>query len=168
MKIVWTSCVLLTMAVVTGCNPTHADQIDALGGEASGVRTGPTHRPGQPCLVCHDGALGDPQQFSVAGTVFQSAGSTTPVNHASVQLVDVTGSTHTATTNEAGNFYITPSQWTPHYPMTAMVTGPSGTPVAMNSLISRDGACAGCHFDPVGPGSPGRVVLTLEDGGTPP
>ena len=42
--------------------------------EAPGVRRGPLHRPGQPCLLCHDGALGDPQRFTVAGTVFQTPG----------------------------------------------------------------------------------------------
>jgi hypothetical protein len=150
------------------CNPTHADQIDALGDEVNGVRQGPTHRPGQPCLVCHDGAIGDPGAFSVAGTVFQTAGNTTPVDGAKVKMIDVTGSTKEATTNTAGNFYITPEEWTPTYPMTVTVTPPSGSAVAMQSLISRDGACAGCHVDPVGPTSPGRVAIELEDGGTPP
>jgi hypothetical protein len=153
---------------VVACNPTHADQIDALGGEVNGVRQGPTHRPGQPCLVCHDGAIGDPGAFSVAGTVFQTAGNTAPVNGATINLKDVKGSTHTAKTNEAGNFYITPDEWTPTYPMTVTVTPPSGTPIAMQSLIARDGACAGCHVDPVGAGSPGRVAIELQDGGTPP
>jgi hypothetical protein len=163
---------LLVFTVISlfavACNPTHADQVDALGGETPGVRTGPTHRPGQPCLVCHDGAIGDPQQFSVAGTVFETAGSATPADRVSVLLTDVTGATHTSVTNAAGNFYITPNQWSPHYPMTTTVTPESGQPIAMQTLISRDGACAGCHVDPVGPGSAGRVALTLEDGGTPP
>lgn len=125
------------------------------------------HRPGQPCLVCHDGAIGDPGAFSVAGTIFEAAGSTTPVNGATIHLTDVTGATHTATSNEAGNFYITPSEFTPHYPMTATVTS-AGNTISMQSLISRNGACAGCHVDPVGAGSPGRVALMLQDGGTPP
>jgi hypothetical protein len=155
-------------AILIACNPTHSEQVDALGGEANGVRTGPTHRPGQPCLVCHDGAIGDPGQFSVAGTVFETAGSAAPVNGATINLMDVRGSTHTARTNEAGNFYITPSEWTPTYPMTVTVSPPSGSPIAMYSLISRDGACAGCHVDPVSATSPGRVAIVLQDGGTPP
>jgi hypothetical protein len=155
-------------AILIACNPTHSEQVDALGDEANGVRTGPTHRPGQPCLVCHDGAIGDPDQFSVAGTVFETAGSATPVNGATINLVDVKGATHSARTNEAGNFYITPSEWTPTYPMTVTVSPPSGSPITMYSLISRDGACAGCHVDPVSDTSPGRVAIVLQDGGTPP
>ena len=160
--------IFAAISLLVGCNPTHADQIDALGDEANGVRTGPTHRPGQPCLVCHDGAIGDPVQFSVAGTVFETAGSASPVNGAQVELTDVKGSTYTSTTNSAGNFYITPDEWTPTYPMTAVVMPPSGSAVAMQSLIARDGACAGCHVDPAGAASPGRVAIQLEDGGTPP
>ncbi|MEO7109201.1 MAG: hypothetical protein ABI183_02085, partial [Polyangiaceae bacterium] len=70
--------------------------------------------------------------------------------------------------NEAGNFYITPGEWTPKYPMTVTITAPSGNTVAMESLISRNGACSGCHVDPPSAVSPGRVAFTLEDGGTPP
>ncbi|MEO8875569.1 MAG: carboxypeptidase-like regulatory domain-containing protein, partial [Polyangiaceae bacterium] len=159
----------LVLAAICGvaCNPTHSDQVAALGDEANGVNEGPTHRPGQPCLVCHDGAFGDPTAFSVAGTIYETAGSTTPVNGASIELIDVTGTKYSATSNEAGNFYVSPSAFTPHYPMTVTVTA-SGTKVTMQSLISRNGACAGCHVDPAGPSSAGRVAMMLEDGGTPP
>ncbi|MGH7285903.1 MAG: hypothetical protein ACRELY_30665 [Polyangiaceae bacterium] len=160
--------ILMLVACLGGaaCNPTHADQIDALGGEAPGVRTGPTHRPGQPCLVCHDGAIGDPQAFSVAGTVYEMAGGNAPARGARVDLVDANGSAFTAITNEVGNFYISPSQWSPRFPMQTQIESGS-SPVVMQTLISRDGSCAGCHVDPPSASSAGRVVLTSEDGGTP-
>ena len=83
---------LLALALIgmAGCDPVHDDAIAALGPETPGVRRGPLHRPGQPCLLCHDGALGDPQEFAVAGTVFQRPGNLMPVAEANVELVDST------------------------------------------------------------------------------
>jgi hypothetical protein len=150
------------------CDPVQSDAIDALGGEAPGVRRGPLHRPGQPCLLCHDGSVGSPEGFSVAGTVFARSGDRTPASAAVVHLTDATGATFDATTNAAGNFYILPGQWTPHYPMAASVTGSAGQPVLMQTLIDTNGSCSGCHVDPAGPTSPGHVCLALDDGGTPP
>ncbi len=150
------------------CDPVRGDAIDALGGEAPGVRRGPLHRPGQPCLLCHDGDFRDPEGFSVAGTVFLTPEDRTAVNGATVHLTDATGSSFDATTNAAGNFYILPSQWTPHYPMTASVTPPAGAPIPMQTLIHTEGSCAGCHFDPAGTNSPGHLCIELADGGTPP
>ncbi len=166
MKALWCICAL--WATVSACDPVHNDAIAALGDEAPGVRRGPLHRPGQPCLVCHDGAIGDPQAFSVAGTVFLHPEDRIPVNGATVHLTDVTGSSFDAQTNAAGNFYVTPGEWTPHYPMIARVLALGGPKVAMNTLISGQGSCAGCHADPAGANSPGHVSLELDDGGTPP
>lgn len=158
---------LVPIAFALACDPTQSDKIAALGDEAPGVRRGPTHRPGQPCLLCHDGALGDPQEFSVAGTVYQQVGSSAAVDGAQVLLTDAKGSSVTATTNTAGNFYLTPSDWSPTFPIAAQVVSGS-THVSMRTLISRDGSCGGCHVDPPGDSSPGRVALVLEDGGAPP
>ncbi len=151
-----------------GCDPVHGDAVDALGGEAPGVPHGPTHRPGQPCLLCHDGAFGDPEKFSMAGTVYVHPSGDQPVNGATVTLTDATGSTYNAATNVAGNFYITPDQWTPTNPVSVVVTAPDGTRVRMQTNIGRDGSCAGSHVAPAGPSSPGRVCITLDDGGVPP
>jgi len=150
-----------------GCDPVHSDAVDALGGEAQGVRPGPLHRPGQPCLVCHDGAFGDPGEFSVAGTIFERPGSKQPVSGATVSLTDATGSSFRIVTNAAGNFYMTPAQWNPTYPVTVTLTA-DGLTVPMQTSIGRSGACATCHFDPEGPTSPGHVSVMLDDGGTPP
>ncbi len=155
------------IAPILACDPTHSDQVSALGGEAPNVNEGPTHRPGEPCLRCHDGAFGDPEEFSVAGTIYRGAEDATGADGVTVIMTDATGSTHTALTNSAGNFYVTPGDWTPKYPMQAQIESGS-TKVPMLTLISRDGACSGCHVAPASDDSPGRVVLTLDDGGTPP
>jgi hypothetical protein len=161
-------CLVLGLGALAACDPVVDDAIAALGGEAPGVRRGPLHRPGQPCLLCHDGAIGDPPAFSVAGTVFDRPSGTLGVNGATVSLSDANGSTFAATTNTAGNFYVVPSQWVPTFPMKVTVSPGSGQTVTMQTDIGRDGACAACHVNPPGPSSPGQVVLALDDGGTPP
>lgn len=169
---------VLTLSAVlllgAACDPVHDDAVAALGPEAPGVRRGPLHRPGQPCLLCHDGVTGDPQRFTVAGTVFETPGELVAAANASVALVDAKGSGTQLTTNAAGNFYATPSQYDPTFPIQVTVQGPGGQTVHMQTLIAGNGtvepngSCASCHFDPVGSNSPGHVCLALDDGGTPP
>lgn len=163
------------LALSAGCDPVHDDAIAALGPEAPGVRQGPLHRPGQPCLLCHDGAIGDPQRFTVAGTVFERCGSGAPSAGAVVVIVDANGDTkQLPPTNAAGNFYVTPGQFDPTFPLQITVTAADGTIVRMQTLVGGNGtvepngACASCHVDPPGPRSPGRVCITLAGGGTPP
>jgi hypothetical protein len=165
---------IAALALVASCDPVHNDAIDALGGEAPNVRTGPLHRPGQPCLLCHDGTIGNPPQFTVAGTVYVdiSPAPATPAVGVEITMTNVNdGSQFTRTTNEAGNFYATPTEWMPSYPY--KVTMQSGaTKACMISYVGREGSCAGCHVEPPGVGSPGRVVLKqskdlMPDGGCP-
>jgi hypothetical protein len=162
------ACVVVVAVLAAGCDPVRSDAIAALGGEAPGVRRGPLHRPGQPCLLCHDGSAGAPEGFSVAGTVFVEPGQHGPVTGAVVHLTDSTGSSYDTLTNAAGNFYVLPRQWTPVYPMSVTVTPREQRTLVMQTLVHRDGSCAGCHVDPAGPGSPGPVCIRLADGGAPP
>jgi hypothetical protein len=165
---------LLALACSSGCDPVHDDAVAALGGEAPGVGHGPTHRPGQPCLLCHDGAFRDPPRFTVAGTVFRTPGDRIAVVGATVTVVDARGATIDLETNSAGNFYSTPGQYEPTFPLQVSIRAPGGPVVHMQTLIEGNGtiepngACASCHFYPPGPSSPGHVYLTLDDGGTPP
>jgi hypothetical protein len=165
------SAVLVALA---SCDPVHDDAIAALGPEAPGVRRGPLHRPGQPCLLCHDGALHDPQRFTIAGTVYDTPSERVASVGATVNLLDANGSSAQLHTNAAGNFYATPHQYDPTFPMQVTVTGPAGqmahmqTLIEGNGTIEPNGGCASCHFDPQGPNSPGHVCVTLDDGGTPP
>ena len=161
----WSIVIAFGLALAAlACDPVHSDAVNALGDEAAGVRNGPLHRPGQPCLLCHDGKLGDPNQFSVAGTIYLHPSDTVGLSGVTVTLTGDDGSHATAVTNEAGNFYLTPSDWTPSFPMQAQIEY-GGTTVTMATNIGRDGSCAGCHTDPAGPSSPGRVSVSLEDGG---
>ena len=149
------------------CDPVQNHAITALGGEASGVRPGPLHRPGQPCLLCHDGAFGDPEEFSVAGTVFVDRIDKQAARGADVMIKTADGTSRTFQTNAAGNFYVSAQNWKPAYPLQVSVSFESQM-VSMTSNIGRDGACASCHFDPAGPASPGHVYAIAEDAGVAP
>lgn len=138
----------LGVALVLGAacaDPVHDDEVAALGPEAPGVPPGPTHRPGQPCLVCHGGSGPASLQFSIGGTAYETQmvpladggapASSAPLVGASVQLTDssdlgdasdassVSTATQTTTTNSVGNFYILESDWAPVFPIGGL--GPS-------------------------------------------
>ncbi len=154
------------LVALVACDPVKSDAVNALGDEAPGVRRGPLHRPGQPCIVCHDGAIGDPQEFSVAGTIYQTQNSTTPADNARVTLTGTDGTSITTTTNAAGNFYLQPREFTPVYPLKVSVTWNGSKVVEMKTRIGRDGSCAFCHTDPAGPTSAGHIFVPA-DGATP-
>ncbi len=156
------------MLVTCSLDPVHEEAVADLGGEVPGTPPGPLHRAGQPCLVCHDGSVASPA-MSVAGTINDVLGSASPLAGASVVLTAEDGSTFTATTNSAGNFYVEPSSWQPVYPLRVAVEF-GGFTAVMTTIIGRDGSCASCHADPVSRISAGRVYLApsaafLPDGG---
>jgi hypothetical protein len=160
---------VLLVASLGACDPVNDDAVAALGSDPTGQRNGPFHRAGQPCLLCHGGGgLGSPRQFSVAGTVFQRASDTQGLGGAVVSLRSAGGDSISLTTNEVGNFYIDVGSWTPVYPMGVTVTS-QGTTAVMQTLVGRDGSCAGCHHDPAGPDSAGHVFFINDvDGGPSP
>jgi hypothetical protein len=150
------------------CDPVHDHAIDDLGPEAPGVRKGELHRPGQPCITCHDGAIGSPPQFTVAGTIYQEPNDLKGVAGAIVTFEDQHGvSSVRPRTNDAGNFYVTPSQFVPAYPMKISVTLQGFGTTSMATLVGRDGSCADCHKDPAGRASAGRIFADTADGGAP-
>ena len=150
-------------------DPVHNARVDALGPESSGG-TGPTHRPGQPCLTCHSDQGPSSTEFAVAGTLYQSAAAgSPPLVGATVTIYDATqnadgGAPHTFTTNAAGNFYAPKSDWTPFFPLHDIsVSSPLlPAPTTMHTVVGRDGSCATCHFDPKGQGSHGHIYLVLD------
>ena len=159
-----------SLLVTCGLDPARSEAVADLGGETPGVPKGPLHRAGQPCVVCHDGSTATPE-MSVAGTVYGVLGARAPLAGASVVLTDVNGATYTASTNEAGNFYVEASAWRPAYPLRAAIQVGS-VQATMSSIIGRDGSCAGCHADPASRISAGPVYLVpaaslLPDGGAP-
>jgi len=154
------------VALIAGCgwlmactDPSIQDQVDELGGEAPGVDPGPTHRPGQPCVHCHQsGGPGSPN-FRVAGTVFQDAQALKPLAGARVELTDADGQNYNVGTNCVGNFYITEDEWDPAFPIWSSVVW-ENIRIEMKTPIYREGACAGCHDLSPGPSSPGHVYLS--------
>ncbi len=163
---------LLAASAVAGCqNPVHENEVAALGDEAPGVGPGPTHRPGQPCLVCHGGEGPGKTQFALAGTVYQIPIATVGMNGVTVKMTDVGKAVTTTTTNSAGNFYVASSDYSPTYPVDVELDDGTLTN-PMLTHIGRDGSCASCHFDPAGATSHGHVYLVgeltdLPDGGAP-
>ena len=136
----------------------HEDKVQALGGETPGLPPGPLHRPGQPCVTCHGGSGPASLQLSIAGTVYVTQGASDPAVGAQVQIKDINGTILNAKTNESGNFYVTPGEWQPKYPLQIQVSLNSSQQ-AMISVINRDGSCADCHGPAPGPRSPGPIYL---------
>jgi hypothetical protein len=134
-------------ALGAGCvdDPVRAEIVASLGPESAHVRPGPLHRPGQPCLVCHEEG-GEAPAYSVAGTVYRRKGSSEPAAKVDVILMDAAGRSFRTRSNCAGNFFVDPAEFVPRYPM--WVTLRVGNYQAdMDSRIYREGSCAGCHLD---------------------
>ena len=168
----------LAAVVAASCtDPTHAAEVNALGGEVAGVPTGPTHRAGQPCLTCHGGLGPANSTFVTAGTAYalQYPMDGGPNTTGFVYLVDSVGSTYVASTNEVGNFYVPTGSWNAVFPLgarqvdagvdaspniTVTHVGVGGYTSRMVTAIDRGGvyaSCGYCHFDPPGPTSPGHI-----------
>ncbi len=157
---------------LTNClsNPSVQDIITSLGPEKTGIRPGPLHRGGQPCLVCHDGSGPGGNTFAFAGTVYATPTDPTPVNAASILVTDATGKQKEVFSNCAGNFLEQLSNFDAVFPLRVEVECevplPAGSPAntpkqtrrsVMQTRISRDGSCSSCHSGDPGPSSPGRV-----------
>ena len=135
---------LLVLALVASCiDPVHTDAVDALGPEAAGVRTGPNHRPGQPCMTCH-GGNGPGPDFAVAGTVYEVRNGTAGLPGVTVTLTDATNTSRSLVTNDVGNFYLRAERWAPVYPLHAELHYGDALK-KMESRIGRIGGCAECH-----------------------
>jgi hypothetical protein len=164
---------LLVVAIALGAaaaclkDPTHNGRVDDLGSDPTGHRNGPLHRAGQPCLECHDGQGPASAEFTVAGTIFRSHDVAAGVANVEVTLIDASGNSITALTNEVGNFYLTHDQFEPTYPMKVSIsyTAPSGANATtpMITHVGREGSCAVCHFDPEGTSSAGHVFVVGDD-----
>lgn len=141
----------LALATLVSCmNPVHSDAVDVLGGEASGVRRGPTHRPGQPCLTCHGGEGPGEPDFELAGTVYEmnaqgGPDTTRGAPGVTVAFTDAVGKTHTTETNSVGNFYVKEGRYAPTYPVYVTLARGGRTASTMKTRIGRRGSCADCH-----------------------
>ena len=150
------SALLISLPVACG-DPVRDQAVAALGPETPGVERGPLHRPGQPCVLCHSDAGGE-EPFLLAGTVYVSADSRTPIDGVQVKVVDSVNHEFVTTTNCAGNFMVKPGDFRSDAPLWVSLRRDEVLRV-MNTPIFREGSCAGCHFDPQGPASAGHVYL---------
>lgn len=151
--------VLFMATVSASCvDPVHSDDVAALGGEVSGVREGPTHRPGQPCLVCHGSKGPGSPEFEIAGTIYETPGDSAPVEGVELIITDATGKQiPMAASNRAGNFYLEKDRQTVYYPLTVVLSSPLINPGGsshtkeMVTPIGRNGGCAFCHVHNIDP-----------------
>jgi hypothetical protein len=150
-----------TPAALSPVDPQHTLAVAALGPEDPKVPPGPLHRPGQPCMLCHD--LGqEGTAFNLAGTLFRDNLSGTPLTDADVLLIDSAANRFTAHTNCVGNFYVGVSQFEPVWPFWVTIQQGANNS-AMGSPVHRERSCAACHFNPTGPRTAGQVYLTSDD-----
>jgi hypothetical protein len=156
-------------------NPAVDVRIAALGEEKEGVPAGEHHRPGQPCVLCHSSYGGAEPIMTVGGTIFAGrVGDRIPANGAEVTFIDAFGNrSPVATTNCAGNFWLTEEQWNPGFPLLVEIVckkdGGLEVRQSMATRIAREGSCAGCHEDgPANQGTAGRVYCADSPAGFPP
>jgi hypothetical protein len=148
----------LAIALTACADPVHDDAVAALGPDPTNAPPGPLHRPGQPCLVCHDGGGPASLVFATAGTVYQDATDPPPLVGATVMLTDSTMNVMRAQTNCAGNFFIEAVDW--------MLTGPVHIEVDYGSMnaqmvshMAKQTSCAQCHTGTLSPMSVQQVYL---------
>jgi len=167
-------CTALGIGAVAACtDPLKDRKIAELGEEQDGFPEGPTHRPGQPCVLCHSDYFGAEPQMVLGGTVFvepeEPGGPLLGAPGYQIRLLDSQGritEEGLITTNECGNFWVTADQFTPAYPLRVELYGPSLTDAdrtvqisAMSTRIGRDGSCGACHAEPLSPLSPGAIFI---------
>jgi hypothetical protein len=146
-------------AFATGscADPVHDLQVKGLGGEDPNTPQGEFHRAGQPCVVCHQPGGPANTSFSIAGTIFANDGKDKiiGVENVYVDLVDANGSFWadpagnplSIKTNCAGNFWVSPSDWDPAFPVRVMIRR-DATVTKMISHIGREPSCNRCHGCP--------------------
>jgi hypothetical protein len=178
----------ISLVMFAGCgDPVRSSAIDDLGGETPGVPPGPLHRPGQPCVLCHDGNGPGNMVLRFGGTVYQSqAGPPAPVVGAIVHFRDTANKEYRTATNCAGNFFVVEGDYQPAGPVFVKVeysvalVSPSGATQVVpvigrmtspiydteGSTVSglRDRSCAYCHTDPASRSSAGHIYLAPEGG----
>ena len=98
----------LVAVAVAGCaDPVHDDLVASLGPEDPNVPPGPLHRPGQPCLACHDGTGPASMTMIFGGTAYEYYNQPAPLVAAQMSFTDSTmGLQFVTTTNCAGNFWV--------------------------------------------------------------
>jgi hypothetical protein len=142
---------LLACALVAaplGCaDPVHDQLVASLGPENPGVPPGPLHRPGQPCLACHDGTGPASMAMVFGGTAYEHYNQPVPLVAAQVVFTDSSMVEYVTATNCAGNFWVETTDWTPTFPVHVEVVYSyhGSMPIAMRTHMGRAASCATCH-----------------------
>lgn len=157
MRILAVTMALVFAGALSCGDPVHSDAVDALGADVTAP--GPSHRAGQPCLVCHGGLGPASKEFSFAGTLYQAQTTKDALEGASVTVTDSKNRKGSAKSNSVGNFYIEATAFAPVFPARVQISFPEGATQAMVTHIGHDGSCASCHADPPTTHSPGHVWL---------
>jgi hypothetical protein len=166
--------VLVPLLVACG-DPLRDRRIELLGDEDDGFPEDERHRPGQPCTWCHNSYEGARPEMAVAGTIFFRPPDGIPytVGDFVVRILDSDGKTIELAVNPCGNFWATPEQFTPVYPIRTRIlsqTAEGGllVNVGMGTRIGRESSCGACHSEPKSPFSPGAVTVNAVDATNPP
>ncbi|MDH5673731.1 MAG: DUF3365 domain-containing protein [Myxococcales bacterium] len=141
------------VALISGCS----NPVEGACGQRQ-TTPGPTMRPGDNCLSCHQDGFGDEEapEFTAAGTIFASPQSEhcDGVEGVKVVLMAADGSELELVTNEAGNF------WTDQELMQP-TPGPriefEGRSIRMMRELPTLAACNACHSNPPVGGAPGKI-----------
>lgn len=124
-----------------------------------GNHESPLMHPGGTCIQCHADSREGPS-YVVAGTVYTLLDEPVDCNGlqgVEVEIMDSEGSVWTATTNDAGNFFLSPRQADPVFPITAVVR--DGDVEREMVTPQESGECNACHTDEGANGAMGRIVI---------
>jgi hypothetical protein len=143
------------VAFVSCTDPVKDRAIERLGGEDPAVPTGPEHRPGQPCVLCHsEGGPASNKPFVIAGTIWDTnRADARGAEGVQIFFIDAASATRNYQTNAAGNFYIPEGEWSDlTFPFKTGIVAKDGKQFPMISTVNREGSCNFCHRPT--PGSP--------------
>lgn len=150
---------LFLLVWLMGCeDPVHDDKVSALGPEPGPYETGPLHRAGEPCTVCHGGEGPADPEFDLAGTVFLNQGDLMGLPGARVVVYDQVGNSEAYYTNDVGTFVAPADELGLSFPLWVAIEA-NGKRVRMETPIFRARSCAECHMDPRDQSSMGHVYL---------
>jgi hypothetical protein len=143
-----------SLAIIgSSCGGTVRDtMIQNLGPEDPAVPIGPEHRPGQPCVLCHEkGGPAASKPFAIAGTIYKTAkAGAAGATDVFVQFRDARGGGPVVSpqSGESGNFYVPLQDWPDMtFPIRVGLYKNLNDPPAatMQSLIGREPSCNFCH-----------------------